>query len=243
MEFAKPQKFTATVVSKEKISAKVYLVRFSVPETLTFVAGQTMMMYVTPGVNRVMSISSSPYETGMIEMIHDVSPGGPGSQWTMGAKIGDTIQMMAPLGRFVLSETALSKVFVATGTGVAPYYSMLRQLLAPIQSGSANSFQLSAKPIALYWGLRYEADMFWQKEFEEMQKDVPEFTFSLSLSQASSSWSGKRGHVTEAVIKNIEIFRNSEFYLCGNKKMVREMTEQLLSNNIEKERIFSELFF
>ena len=40
--------------------------------------------------------------------------------------------------------------------------------------------------------------------------------------------------MTEDVIKNIETHRLSEFYLCGNKKMVREMTEQLLSKNIEK---------
>jgi NAD(P)H-flavin reductase len=233
MEFAKPQKFTAIVLSKEKISAKVYLVRFSVPLTFTFIAGQTVMMYVTPGVNRVMSLSSSPFETGYIEMIHDVSPGGPGSQWTMGAKIGDTIQMMGPLGRFVLAENDLPKVFIATGSGVAPYYSILHQLHHDGKNIS----------IKLYWGLRFEEDIFWQKEFEQMTRDFPEFYFLLTLSQSSLTWAGDRGHVTEDVIKNIEIHRLSEFYLCGNQKMVREMTEQLLSNNIEKSRIYSELFF
>ena len=166
-------------------------------------------------------------------MIHDVSPGGPGSQWTVGAKIGDTIQMMGPLGRFVLSNPEISKVFVATGTGVAPYYSMMRQL-------HHDGKHISIK---LYWGLRYEEDIFWQKEFEQMTRDFPEFSFSLTLSQSSSTWAGYRGHVTEDVIKNIETHRLSEFYLCGNKKMVREMTEQLLSKNIEKSRIYSELFF
>ncbi|MBI5614381.1 hypothetical protein HY947_05630 [Candidatus Gottesmanbacteria bacterium] len=247
MEFAKPQKFIATVISKEKISAKVYLVRFSVPSTLSFKAGQTMMMYAAPGVNRVMSISSSPYEAGIIEMIHDVSPGGPGSQWTIGAKIGDTIQMMAPLGRFVLSDAMNSKVFVATGTGVAPYYSMLNQQLAISRQSSAklkaDSFELRATPIALYWGLRYEEDIFWQKEFEQMIKDMPNFSFSLTLSQSSSTWGGNRGHVTEEVIKNIENHRKSEFYLCGNRKMVDELRERLLGLNIEKEHIYSELFF
>lgn len=233
MVFAKPQKFIATVVSKEKISAKVYLVRFTVPTIFTFIAGQTVMMYVAPGVNRVMSISSSPYQSGYLEMIHDVSPGGPGSQWTVGANIGDTIQMMGPLGRFVLTETDLPKVFVATGTGVAPYYSILNQLL---HDGKKIS-------IYLYWGLRFEEDIFWREKFEEAAKKFPGFTFSLSLSQSTSLWTGNRGHVTEQVIKNIEIFRNSEFYLCGNKKMVSEMTEQLLRKNIEKGRIHSELFF
>ena len=233
MEFAKPQKCTATVVSKEKISAKVYLVRFSVPTTLSFIAGQTMMMYVAPGVNRVMSISSSPFEIGSIEMIHDVSPGGPGSQWTISAKIGDTIQIMVPLGRFVLSDTDAPKVLVATGTGVAPYYSMMRQL-------HHDGKQISIK---LYWGLRFEEDIFWQKEFETFERDNSEFSFSFTLSQPSSLWDGKRGHVTEQVIKDIETLRNSEFYLCGNKKMVDEMKARLLESNIEKERIYSELFF
>lgn len=243
MQFTKPQKCTATVLSKEKISAKVYLVRFSVPSTFTFIAGQTVMMYIAPGVNRVMSLSSSPFETGYIEMIHDVSPGGPGSQWTVGAKIGDSIQMIGPLGRFVLSETETPKVFVATGTGVAPYYSMLNQQIAISRETTATLNAESRKLIALYWGLRFEEDIFWKNKFEEMQKDFSDFTFSLSLSQASSSWSGKRGHVTEHVLHDFEMLQNSEFYLCGNKKMVHEMTEQLLRKNIEKGRIHSELFF
>jgi len=126
MSLPKPQKFKSRLAAIEKISSKVYLERFELiePKEITFVAGQTVMLYVASGVNRTMSIASPPSEKTSITLVHDVSPMGAYSKWALSAKAGDPMEFMGPLGVFILDrQSRREKVFVATGTGIAPFHS------------------------------------------------------------------------------------------------------------------------
>ncbi len=82
MNFAKPQKFKATVTEKVKITPHVYLAKYSLinPPSIDFIAGQTMMITVAPNIFRSMSIGSPPTENTVITSFQDTTPGGPGSQ-------------------------------------------------------------------------------------------------------------------------------------------------------------------
>ncbi len=203
MLLPKPQKYSARLSSIEKISSKVYLERFELiePKEMIFVAGQTVMLFVAPGINRSMSIASLPDEKNSITLVHDVGPMGPYSKWALAAKPGDPMTFMGPLGIFVLDkDSPRKKIFIATGTGIAPFHPMSKDWL------SANSHQSSEnlktdnrQQITLYWGLRTEADIFWQKEFEELAAAHPNFKFILTLSQPTDTWSGKRGHVQKHI--------------------------------------------
>lgn len=140
IDLPKPQKFVTRLVSAEKISETVYLELFELlePTEITFLAGQTVMLYVAPAspaggpeVNRSMSIASVPAEKHFITLIHDVSPMGAYARWTLSAKGGDRMDMMGPLGSFIVDrESHRNKVFVATGTGIAPVYAMVMEYLA-----------------------------------------------------------------------------------------------------------------
>jgi len=72
----KPHRFTSRLGYIEKVSSKVYLTRFDLvePREITFLAGQTVMLQVAPGVNRSMSIASPPSEKTSVLVAHDVSP-------------------------------------------------------------------------------------------------------------------------------------------------------------------------
>ncbi|MCX8009477.1 MAG: hypothetical protein N3A54_07360, partial [Patescibacteria group bacterium] len=63
-EFIKPTRYKAILSKKEKISSKVYDVRFQLvdPPSMEYKAGHTIMIYIEPGVNRSMSIASPPRE-------------------------------------------------------------------------------------------------------------------------------------------------------------------------------------
>lgn len=218
------QKYTAAVVEKEKISPTVYLVTFKLlePSSIVFHAGQCIMLMIKEGVNRTMSIASPPSQSDRVMMIHDVSPGGPGSVWTVNLKIGDPVTFLAPTGALMYNESGpKKKVFVATGTGIAPFHSMM--LAYPDAEKE------------LFWGLRHEEDIYWKEEFE---KRIP---FHLILSQPRDTWNGERGHVTEHVIANVDI--QSEYYICGNRSMVEDVKNQLFAKNVSKDQIKSELFY
>ncbi len=271
MVLPKSQQCTATVSSKVKLTEHVYLVTFAMqnPPELPFVAGQTMMLHIAEGVNRSMSIASPPSDSRNILMCHDVSPMGAGSHWTLGLSVGDTVSFMAPLGAFVLDkESPRKKVFIATGTGVAPFRSMLLDVFALRSQKnfdpSSISFQsvhqrsphekmnpdnppaggsLPAQEYVLYWGLRFEEDVYWQEEFTNLSQKYPNFHFVLTLSKPTPTWSGKRGRVTDHVFVEEKNCMETDFYLCGNKAMVAEMREALFARNVPKEQVKTELFF
>lgn len=232
----RPQKFTLRLGYMEKISAKVYLKRFDLvqPTEMTFLPGQTVMLHVASGINRSMSIASPPSENTSLWVAHDVSPMGPYSQWTLDAKIGDTMTCMGPLGMFILNrDSHRKKVFVATGTGIAPFRSMLLDYLP--QGGTDD--------ITLYWGLRREEDIFWDEELTELSQKYPNFRYVLTLSQPSETWKSKTGRVTDHVFSDESHIPGSDFYLCGNRVMISEMEDRLSAAGVPKEQIVKELFY
>jgi NAD(P)H-flavin reductase len=236
IERARPQKCTATVLAKEKISSKVYQVTFKLkePSTFSFLPGQTFMWHLSPGINRSMSLASDPADPTTLMMVNDISPMGPGSQRTLALNVGDEMSFIGPLGIFFLDhESTKKKIFVATGTGVAPFRSMLLKYLK--QGGTDD--------VTLYWGLRYEEDIFWLDELLELSREYANFRFVLTLSRPTDGWQGKRGRVTDHVFVDESHLAGSDVYLCGNKAMVDEMEEKLAAAGVPTEQVKKELFF
>jgi CDP-4-dehydro-6-deoxyglucose reductase len=235
----KPKKFLSRLASIEKISSKVYLERFELvsPSEITFLSGQTVMLSIAPGVNRAMSIASPPSENTSITLVHDVSPMGSYSKWAVSAKAGDQMQFMGPLGNFVAykpacrrgRESPRRKIFVATGTGIAPFRSMI--------------LDMPSETMTLYWGLRHEEDIFWQKELEEFSNSHPNFQFVLTLSQPLENWEGKRGHVGDHLFADEKNLPGIDFYLCGNKDMITDMREKLKAAGVPDAQVKFELFY
>lgn len=236
MDRPKPQKFQAVIEKKEQLTHAVILVTFKLvePGEMIFIAGQTFMLNVGDGINRTMSIASPPSEKQTILMCHDVTPAGPGSKWTITHNIGDAATFMAPLGMFVLDKQSLrKKILVATGTGVAPYRSMLLDYL---HNGGTDD-------ITLYWGMRHDEDLYWVDEFLELSHQYPKFRLVVCLSQPSDTWQGKRGRVTEHVTQEESNLPMSDVYLCGNQLMIKDMEVQLKEKAVPPHQIFKELYF
>lgn len=240
----KPQKYTITIISKEKVGQHIYFVRFALPDgqELHFQAGQTVMFKVqgvnpdSIGVNRSMSIASPPSENKGILMCHDTSPMGPFSLWTIHANIGDTIEILGPLGIFTLNkESPRNKILIATGTGIAPFRSMLLDVFSNHEPSTIHY------ELMLYWGLRRETDIYWDDEFTDLAKRFPNFHYYLTLSQPQPSWEGHRGRVTAHLDEIID--PNAEYYLCGSSGMIGEVKQKLLDAHVPSEQIKNEAFF
>lgn len=216
------------------------------PNQLEFEAGQYVMIKV-PGLEgmRQYSISSPPSTKHAIELLVDVVPNGVGSTYLASLKPGDEVEFMAPAGKFVVAEETkkIEKelMFVATGSGIAPIRSMLEDLLID---------KKDKRQMWLHWGLRFEEDVFWFDEFARLSEDHENFTFDLTLSKSSEEWKLCRGHVTQCVIDhhnrngdNGLSFGKIGAHLCGSKRMIEEVTSELLEKGVSKERIHSEQFY
>lgn len=236
IERARPQKYTALVTAKKQVSSKVYVIDFALPEStpFTFLAGQTILWHLAPDVNRSLSIASDPAEPAKLMIANDITPMGPASIRTVEIAVGDEIPFMGPLGIFYLDhESAKKKIFVATGTGVAPFRSMLLRYLK--QGGTDD--------VTLYWGLRYEEDIFWDEEFQDLAQAYPNFRYVLTLSRPTDTWHGKKGRVTDYIFVDESNLKGADVYLCGNKPMIAEMEEKLEAAGVPKEQVKKELFY
>lgn len=228
-------KITLQVLKKEQVTEKVFFVTFRpvTPSSIEFRAGQNMMLMISPGVNRTMSIASPPSATDIL-MVHDISPMGPGSKWTLGLKVGDSATIVAPTGGILsFLDTPKRKVMVATGTGIAPFHAMILDAIE----------KKSSVPMMLYWGQRYEQDVYWKEEFDAIAGSASTFSWKQILSRPTPAWQGLTGHVTEHVLLMEKDLTGSEFYICGNKAMTEEVKAKLLEKNVPKEQIKTELFY
>jgi acyl-CoA synthetase (NDP forming)/NAD(P)H-flavin reductase len=167
-------------------------------------------------------------------LLIDTSPGGPGSKYFENLKVGDKISYLGPFGIFTYKDDGAKQLlFLGTGSGLSPLRCIIDDLLKT---------QHVQTPITLYLGLRFPTDVFWKDYFENLEKEFPNFHFVLAISKPDASWTGKTGHVTDLVAQDFPDASLCSAYLCGNKMMVEETSNILISHGCKKERVYSEKF-
>ena len=131
--------------------------------------------------------------------------------------IGAEVEIFGPYGSFMLQhEPDKELLFVGTGTGVAPLWSMLTTLLEEAPS----------QPIQLLWGLRSELDSYYLQELDEWTTHYQNFSYVLTLSKPSAGWEGKKGRVTD-LLQELSRVDHLAAYVCGNRSMVKEVSDLL----------------
>src|ERR1041385_8707402 len=108
--------------------------RFRLPEgkALAFKAGQFAQMFI-PHAGKIRrtsySIASSPSHKDFFELCVTLVDGGISSTYLHHMRVGDKIQAMAPLGTFTMKDEKKDAVFIATGSGIAPFRAMIHDRL------------------------------------------------------------------------------------------------------------------
>lgn len=189
------------------------------PVALPFIAGQYInFMVPAPGkpkpISRLYSICSAPSEHEVIRIIYNYV-GGPGTSFLQQLAVGQPVTFKGPFGHFVLREDSTRDiVFVATGTGIAPFYSMaLEHLRQGLQ-----------RKMTVLWGVRHERDVYYQDAFRALEKTYPNFRLLMALSQPTETWQGFRGRVTAIFPKHFPTVDNLEIYCCGSDAMILDIT-------------------
>lgn len=231
-----PQQFRAQLQEKKQLTNRFIQYRFELvaPNAILFNAGQYVSIQVAPtGDRRSYSVVSAPTITHGFELLIDHQPAGLGAQYFQHLQTGDEITALGPLGAFSLNLDEESYAFVATGSGIAPFRSMILQLLQQLRT---------PKQITLYWGLREAGDLFWQAEFQELMRVFPNFHFHPTLSQGPQEWPLCRGRVTDCLsVHDLDL--EAGYYLCGATAMITDVKALLESRGIPTTAIHHEKFF
>ena len=233
-----PQTYTARLEEKFQHNQKFIQYSFELvkPNRLEFQAGQYVSIKVSDqGERRSYSICSTPDNNHQFDLLIDSTPGGLGVQFFKNLELGVEIEVLAPMGLFIVPEDLIvdQLVFVATGSGIAPFKSMIEDQLRNKED---------QRHITLHWGMRRPEDLLWLDEWQELAEAFPNFHFHPVLSQASEAWTLCRGRVTDCL--NIHKRpTNAAYFLCGSKAMIEDATNVLTKKGVLKELILLEKFY
>jgi ferredoxin--NADP+ reductase len=175
-------------------------------------------------IQRAYSIASSPKVRDYIEFYIAHVKSGELTPRLHTLKLNDTVWFSPKItGNFVMDQLPAEQnaVFVATGTGIAPFMSMLNTYVGPD----------SKRKFALFHGVRHEKDLAYRDELLKLKETYPFFSYFPILSRPeSASWQGHKGYVQELwkaqVLKKEWGFAptpgNTHIYLCGSPSMITD---------------------
>ncbi len=227
-------KISATVESVHQHCKDTRSFILKLENPLPFIAGQFIMAnvpYKNTFVRRAYSIASNPGSSGIELCLNEIN-GGIASNFFFNMKAGAKFQVDGPYGIFRVKSTPTPKLFIATGTGIAPIRSMILNLL----SKDVN------QQVTLIFGERTEDDLLYRKEFEALAVKHQKFTYIPTLSKAKKGWKGAAGYVQHVMKKYINEPNHIEVYICGLKEMVDDVRKILMDMGVDAKNILSEKF-
>ncbi|NEN23600.1 NADH:ubiquinone reductase (Na(+)-transporting) subunit F [Cryomorpha ignava] len=152
----------------------------------------------------------------------DVNPG-ICSSYVFGCKPGDKVTISGPYGEFFIKDTGSEMLYIGGGAGMAPMRSHLFHLFHTLKTD---------RKVSYWYGGRSKRELFYLDHFRAIEKEFPNFTFNIVLSEPvpADNWKVKKdlddkegdgftGFVHQAVIdqylNNHDAPEDIEFYFCG----------------------------
>lgn len=182
-------------------------------------------------VTRAYSVASAP-SGNRFELCLNRAGLGTFSPHLFTLKPGGLIPMKGPLGSFSLKDPLNDSVFVATGTGIAPFRAMLRD----------PRVWESGKQCTLVLGVRYVDGILYREEFEALASEQANFEFCPVVSRPESEWTGRTGHVQPHVLDIVGDRRDVDVYICGLKEMVNSLKSSLGELGFDKSQLIFEKY-
>jgi CDP-4-dehydro-6-deoxyglucose reductase, E3 len=228
-----------TVVHMENLTPGVRGIRFQLPtgKEIHFKSGQYVMAKIPlkDGKTRqtAYSIASPPQGINHVDLCVTLVPGGVSSTFLHGLKVGDKLPLMGPIGKFTMVEPSERDiVFVATGSGVAPFHSMILDLIS----------RNTKRNIFLVYGNRFVEDIIYRKEWEALAAAHSNFKFLFTLSRPDDSWKGTKGYVQDVLAPFVPGLPGKDVYICGLARMIEGVRARCEQEGIPKEQVHFERY-
>jgi Na+-transporting NADH:ubiquinone oxidoreductase subunit F len=211
------------------------------PAAMDFTAGQYVQIACpaykkgVEDVSRAYSIASDPKDNRFIDLIVRRVPGGICTTWMFDyVKAGDAVELTGPYGEFRLSDTQSPMIFIAGGSGMAPFISILHQMR---NTGSTRHAEY-------FFGGNGICDLYLHEQMAGFEKELSGFRFIPVVSRPSpeDGWQGQTGLVTDAVKKNFTDLSGYEGYLCGSPGMIDASIKTLIGLGMPENKIYYDKF-
>lgn len=199
-----------------------------------FLPGQYVNIDVPgSGQHRSYSFSSAPGARRMGFVIKQV-PGGLMSGWLASAQVGQSLNLTGPLGSFYLRTVTRPLLFLAGGTGLAPFLSMLEVLASQGNQGMQ-------QPVHMIYGVTRDQDLVLVEQLQAYAQRIPGFTFTTCVADAVTTHE-RQGYVTQHMPPETLHGGNVDVYLCGPPPMVDAVQKHFQAAGITPASFYYEKF-
>lgn len=203
-----PVPIAAEVTAVEQVASETVRLEAKVPQAVVFEPGQYVR--ITPAgadYHRSYSMANVP-GTDRLQFFIRLVPGGAFSEWLAGAKAGDPVELSSPHGTFFLRHEERPRLFVAGGTGVAPFLSMLRAMAA----------HPPAHRTTFLIGARTPGHLFALDELRQLGEQLEGVDLQIAVEQDAQPGC-HAGYATD-LIPQLGLDPSTRVYLCGPPPMV-----------------------
>ncbi len=209
------------ILNIENLTESTFILRMP-KSRFRFYAGQHISLSIKGDYqSREYSIYSAE-ESDYLEVLVKEVDGGYFSPKLKHLKEGDFVEIHGPFGKFGLDTKRLDThqhVFIASGTGIAPFHSM-------VKSNPGLDYRL-------IHGVRYANEAYEKNHYDENK-------FVLCTSRDDSG--DFEGRVTD-YLKQKDFDTNTSFYLCGNSDMIFDAMEILKDKGFDRDNVNVEVYF
>jgi ferredoxin--NADP+ reductase len=208
------------ILDNRKIGDSAAIINFK--RNFEFKAGQIIEITTHAGIRpRMYSILSSETDE-YIEILYKIVPTGKLTPELHLLKRGDNILISEPSGKFI-SNTGPAW-YIATGTGIAPFISMIR-------SGNIADKRL-------IHGSRNPLDFYFSDQLKKVLAE--NYTPCCTGKSENTNFYGR---VTDYLNSLAVLPQNNKYYLCGSAEMVVDTRDLLIKKGIQIQKILSEIYF
>lgn len=225
--------FQSTLLKKVQLTEAIYLLEYTVPETFVYTPGQFVGARVIPTHTRAYSVVE--VNNNVLTLLVDVKPQGIASKYFEVVKVGDSTNLLGPYGIYKTKDTDLPKVFISTGTGIAPFVCMIKDLVKNKPNVEIYNF----------FGIKTMSHDIAMPLLKESLNN--NFTFvncvsreDISNFETLNNQEIKKGRVTEVIPTYNLDWANTEFYICGGPEMVNGMA--IVLKNLGADKIYIEKY-
>jgi ferredoxin-NADP reductase/MOSC domain-containing protein YiiM len=190
-----------------------------------------------PALMRSYSLSGKPDEASYRVSVKREAHGAASTYVAEELTVGDIVQASAARGSFTLQQGERPVVLLSAGIGVTPVLAMLHALAA----------EASTREIWWLYGARNGLEHPFIAETRGLLETLAHRHSYICYSAPTS---GDRpsvdfdaaGHLNPAVLQNLHVPRNADFYICGPAKFMADLTSGLAAMGVARAFIHTELF-
>jgi len=232
------QTLHAEVVSISPLTEFVHKVILKPVESVSFEAGQYLLVVLGEKDKRAFSIASRPSQCDELEL-------------HIGASAADSYAMQT-LEHLRQAHANNQPVDIEAGLGISQLRLQCERPIILLAGGTGFSYAKSMadhlseigcdRPVLFYWGVRDESALYAHQEMQAWADSRENFKFIPVVENPTDSWKGHTGYVHKAVMDDIVSLEPYDIYMAGRFDMIGIVRDDFITHGAIRENMYADAF-